>query len=148
MQHAPRYDRSDVDPLGLKPKLAMFANATFNQMWHSSAMRERIIIGKHNLECPDEQFEARFTNEQTGWYDGVHMYGRSGKKIYTNSLANIFKYCLPTLLNSDTPANSDNHSDCPQARFRNMKKTTKPRYQPSQHVYSVPVANMFDILGN
>ena len=38
MQHAPRYDRSDVDPLGLKPKLAMFANATFNQMWHSSAI--------------------------------------------------------------------------------------------------------------
>ena len=29
LEHAPRFDRKDVDPLGLEPKLATFANSTF-----------------------------------------------------------------------------------------------------------------------
>ena len=95
MQHAPRYDRADVDPTGLKPELAKFANTMFSQMLHSSPWREKITIGEHSLECSDDLFEKMFVNGQSGWYDGIHIHNRQGRNFYTKSLLNIFKHCLP-----------------------------------------------------
>ena len=149
MQHAPRYDRADVDPTGLKSELAKFANTMFSQMLHSSPWREKITIGEHSLECSDDLFEKMFVNGQSGWYDGIHMHNRQGRNFYTKSLLNIFKHCLPTICKNKAPIYSNAHSDSPQANYQNMKtKTTKPRYQSSQNIYSVPVNNKFDILGN
>ena len=43
----------------------------------------------------------------------------------------------------------DNHSNCPQTSYRNkQKKTTNQRHHSKQNVYTVPVNNKFDILGN
>ena len=33
MNHAPRFDTADIDPLGIKPKLAEFANNHLLQLW-------------------------------------------------------------------------------------------------------------------
>ena len=145
MQHAPRYDTVDVDPLGLKSKLAMYANSILSQMWHSSVMKEKIIVGKHKLECSDDMFEARYTDGRTGWHDGVHTYGRCGMRAYTDSLLQIIKTAIPTGAKRD----DGDHSTCPQASFRNkQKKTTNPRHHSKQNLYTVPVSNQFDILGN
>ena len=38
MEHVPRYDLAATDPTGLKPKLAKFANSTFEQLWADSAI--------------------------------------------------------------------------------------------------------------
>ena len=153
MDHAPRYDTHDVDPTGLKPKLATFANANLAQMWHSSDMKDRIHIGKHNLDCTDDQIEVRYRSEQTARYDGVHLYGSQGRISYTNSVLQILKSVLPPPLRKTafTPSSStsnqtwstSDHSSCPQAMFQKKKKTM---FTPNQ--YSVPVRNHFEILGN
>ena len=146
LQHAPRYDTVDVDPLGLKTKLAMFANSILGQLWHSSALKEKIIVGKHRLDCTDDKFEERYTDERTGWYDGVHMYGRCGLKAYTDSLIEIFKTAIPHVPFIGT----DNHSSYRnnQKKTTNQKKMTNQRHHFKQNVYTVPVNNKFDILGN
>ena len=51
MEHAPRFDKKAIDPTGLKPKLALYANTIFAQMWQNSGTKERIIIGKHTRVC-------------------------------------------------------------------------------------------------
>ena len=48
MEHAPRYDTEDVDPLKLKTDLAKYANYTFNQLWLDSP--KNITIGHHGLD--------------------------------------------------------------------------------------------------
>ena len=50
MEHAPRFDEYNVDPTGLKPELAKYANSTFYQILNSSDLKDRIVIGKHSLE--------------------------------------------------------------------------------------------------
>ena len=61
MEHAPRYDTQEVDPSGVKPKLANFANSTMSKMWHSSAMRNRIVLGKHSLSCNTDDKDSVYT---------------------------------------------------------------------------------------
>jgi hypothetical protein len=91
MEHAPRFDKPDVDPSGLKPKLADFTNSTLTQMWHSSAMRDRIVIGKHSLSCNEDNKVAMYRDDWSGKFDGVHLYGSHGRKTYTASVLNILK---------------------------------------------------------
>ena len=59
MEHAPRNDAKDVDPLRLKPALAKLANNMFNQFWLNSIYKNKINVGNQ---------------------DGVHLYGPRGKK--------------------------------------------------------------------
>ena len=57
LEHPPRFDLPDIDPVGLKPQLAKFANVTFGQLWLLSPFKDKIIVGVHNLNCSsDEQF--------------------------------------------------------------------------------------------
>ena len=95
MEHAPRRDTPDVDPTGLKSKLAIFANSSLTQLWHSSAMKDRISIGKHSLDLANERTNAVYKDDWTGRYDGVHMYGSCGKETYTKSVSHIIKSALP-----------------------------------------------------
>ena len=107
-------------------------------------MKEKIIVGKHTLECSD-MFEARYTDGRTSWYDGVHMYSRCGMRAYTESVLQIIKTAIPTGAKRD----DGDHSTCLQASFRNkQKKTTNPRHHSKQNLYTVLVSNQFDILGN
>ena len=70
MEHAPRFDKKAIDPTGLKPKLALYANTIFAQMWQNSGTKERIIIGKHTLECVGDQMLGR--------YSGTRMRSQGG----------------------------------------------------------------------
>ena len=87
IEHLPRFDVSDVDPTGLKPKLAKFANSYIAKEWQSSPMKDLIAIGQHSLDCSGDQITAMYRDGWTNRYDGVHMYGRHGMGAFTRSVA-------------------------------------------------------------
>ena len=80
-----------MDPLSLKPALAHLFNNTLAEMWIESPLKKKLVIGIHNLECTGGIKEARYRNIRSRKYDGLHLYGPSGKKAYTISVLNILK---------------------------------------------------------
>ena len=94
MEHAPRFDPAHVDPLGIKPELAKFANATFSQLLFTSPLRERLAIGSHKLDCVGENIRRHFQGKYSRRYDGVHMYTWEGKEAFTKSFIPIIKDAL------------------------------------------------------
>ena len=76
MEYTPRFDTPDVDPAGVKLKLASFANSYFLQLWLDSPYKDKIFIGQHSLGCSRDTRNLRYTDQRTGRHDGVHMYGR------------------------------------------------------------------------
>ena len=151
LEHAPRFDTVDVDPTGIKPKLAHLANATLNDMVNNSGMKDRISIGKLNLNCHGDEVGARYRDSWTGKFDGVHMYSSHGKDVFTRSMLEIFKSILPRPHNRGTHSSS---SPPPSTHFRSKfqkKQKTKMFSQNNQqyeNAYSVPVRNQFETLGN
>ena len=91
MNQVPRYDPISVDPLSLKPALAVLFNNTLVGAWIDSPLKERISIGAHSLECAGGVQEARYWDMKTNKYDGVHLYGPSGRKACTISVLNILR---------------------------------------------------------
>ena len=154
MQHHPRHDVPAVDPTGLKPKLARFANSSLVQMWENSSVKDRIVIGKHDLECSGDMINARYRDSWSGRYDGVHLYNRQGRKAYTESVLCIVKSVIITKNKTTTPPPSSPpppspHNSCPQAQFQNRQnKNTTSGHQSASPAYTVPVSNQFDVLGN
>ena len=145
MEHAPRHDLPDVDPTGLKPLLANFANSTLAQLWHSFGVKTKIVIGKHNLFCSENSLAAWFEDNRTGRYDGVHMYGTEGHYAITASVLQITKDALSSStgrLPSDVPRAQPFN----QNRQRNNKMA--PVHPSRRTMYTVPVSNQFDVLGN
>ena len=72
MNHAPRYDTSDVDPVGLKSILANFATAYFLELWLDCPLKNKIVIGSHSLDYSGEERTRRYTDDRSKKYDGVH----------------------------------------------------------------------------
>ena len=158
LEHAPRHDIGKVDPTKLKPKLALLANSTFAQLWHSSAMKDKIAIGKHNLDCSSDLIVERYKDDWSGRYDGVHLYGSQGKNVFTNSVCQILKSVIPA---SKSSSFSSSHFSCPQAQYQNSKKQSKwqrsqgyenknqsSKNQSNKNQYNVPISNQFELLGN
>ena len=126
MNHAPRYDSSDVDPVGLKPILANFANSYFLELWLDSPLKNKIIIGSHSLECTGDEKVRRYTDERNGRCDGVHMYGRAGKAAYTDSVLNILISSIqpqnPAQQKHASQTSNDDHTSCPQTNYKSKQK--------------------------
>ena len=98
-EHAPRSDPKEVDPLGLKTQLAKFANATFNQLWLSCPMKNRIQIGSHRLHDVEGSV--------------------------TGSILHILNSALPV----PNQTRSSYHDNCPQTRYQmEQRKTTIKAY--------------------
>ena len=52
MEHPPRFDNVDKDQSFLKPKLANYANDVFRQLWSSSSLKHKIVLGlSQGLVC-------------------------------------------------------------------------------------------------
>ena len=144
MEHAPRYDTKAVDPTELKPKLVKYANSSFVQLWHSSALKERIVIGKHSLECSGDLIGDWYRDDWSGRYDGVHLYGSQGRMAYTRSVGQIVESALLTP-HTTSSSSSSFHKSCPQEQYQQKKNK---RVQKDRDIYNVPVSNKFNILGN
>ena len=121
--------------------------------------KSRILIGAQNFECTGAIKESRYRETKTGKYDGVHLYGSSGRKAYTNSVINILE--AANLISEDYLY----HQTCPQAKYQasqkqmshityqykhknnksNMKQSNFTQYTQPQ--YQVPTYNRFSTLG-
>ena len=120
MNHAPRFDSRDVDPLSLKPKLASFANNYLLELWIDSPHKERIHIGNHDL-------------------DGVHLYGSQGRVAYTESVLDIL------LTSFQTPNPAQDHISCPQAINAKKQRLYSSVLKGSP---GIKTQNRFSILAN
>ena len=133
MEHAPRFE-SKTDPAGVKAQLAYYANSVYEDLWKSSNIKEKIIIGKHSLECDADKLQARYCDDFTGKYDGVHFFGSLGKRAYTRSVTKIVEKAVEKVVEKE------DHSSCPQAQYQQRFK--------NKNIFSVPVSNKYDVLGN
>ena len=125
MKQIPRYDPSHVDPMGLKPALALLFNNTISNLWMNSPHREKIFIGNHNIDCTGAIKESRYRETKSGKYDGYHLLGNSGQKALTLSVLNILK--AANIVSSEY----NFHQSCPQFKFQNRRNRGQYR-QPNQ----------------
>ena len=136
MNHAPRFDKKEIDPLGVKSKLAIFANNHLQQLWLDSPNKDKIFIGRHSLECSADVRAARYTDGRTGNYDGVHFYSYEGQTAFTESVLNMIFNSFGT--------NEETHFNCTQATHMN-KQYKDNNNKPEKHA---PTRNRFNPLHN
>ena len=127
MKQIPRFDRKEVDPCSVKAALVNVYNDTLVQRWMDSPLKERLSLGSHCLEVTSGSFESRYRNRQKNWFDGVHLYGPSGRKSYTESVLMILRQ-------------ADLIKVTPPSYFR--------KYHQNTSVYSVPTANKYQALSH
>ena len=159
MKQTPRYDTASSDPHSVKAALSKLFNDTICQLWLESPLKSKLIIGSHNLDCAGGVKESRYRNTHRNLYDGVHMYGPSGKKAYTESVLNILR--IADLIKSppppcyrryhkmviNKPPTQDKY-ECP-TQDTDWKNDRDIRYKmkPNQvFQYAVPTTNRFNYL--
>ena len=86
LNQIPRYDTKNADPLQIKAALSQIYNNKLKDLWMNSPLKSKIYVGSHTIDCSGGIREARYRCTQSGRYDGVHLYGPSGIKAYTNSV--------------------------------------------------------------
>ena len=155
LKQIPRYDRSEDDPMGIKPALSQLFNNTLTECWLNSSAKEKIFVGNHNIDCKGSIRESRYRETKTGRFDGIHLYGSSGQKAYTLSVLNILKAAKLT------SPDFEYHQSCPQ--FQYQTRHTRYRHTNSnthtvglgrnqninavpQPRYTVPTHSRFDVL--
>ena len=115
MKQTPRYDPVSTDPLSLKPALSQLFNNTLTELWVSCNVKNKIHVGTHNIDCSGVIQSVRYRQMKTGRFDGVHLYGITGSKAYTNSVVNILKGAALTT------ADYEYHQTCPQSKYQNRR---------------------------
>jgi hypothetical protein len=159
LKHIPRYDLLSSSPPGLKASLSKLFNETLDQLLFSSAFKDRVMIGNHNLDCSGGVLQARYRNIQSQQFDGIHMYGPSGQKAYTASVINILSSAQLVQVNPPKYYEEYDHQSCKQTRYQaKMKmKTRRPvqnksntadSYLGNSTQYTVPTSNRFAQLGD
>ena len=127
MKQIPRYDPAHVDPMGLKPTLSLLFNNTLTNLWMDSPNKDKIFVGTHDIECTGAIKESRYRQTKSGKFDGIHLYGSSGRKAFTLSVLRILKAA------NVTSSEHDFHQSCAQFKYQNMKarqsgqQSAKPR---------------------
>jgi hypothetical protein len=158
MEHPPRFDDQ------MKSKLAMLANTTLSQLWVISPFKDNIAIGRHSLESfgVGSSHLGRYKDYTTGKFDGVHLYGQTGVRDYTNSVKSIMLMALPEQRPAHAsvePGNrkAQNHNTCEQAQYmwrqKKSKRTSRQNNGATQNRYgtqyqnsqSVPTQNRFNM---
>ena len=86
-----RFDLLHKDPLQIKHQLSNLANLEYSKLHTRSSLKDKIIIGKHNIDNSIFNRDQMYGIPGAGKYDGIHMFGRKGKIAFTNSLLDILK---------------------------------------------------------
>ena len=89
LDRTPRFDLPCADPTGIKSYLSEYGNRVMRDQVENSDLKNKIVIGAHNL--PRKLHQNIYGDPAVHGYDGVHLYGPDGKKLYTNSLCNILQ---------------------------------------------------------
>ena len=126
LSHAPRHDTPKTDPIGLKPKLADYANSFLLELWFDSPHKNKIHIGSHNIKSTTlSAVTERYRDERNNSFDGVHMYGSAGKQVFTESVVNILLSTMSSPITSKITEtiSEDFHTRCPQAKYLKQRRT-------------------------
>ena len=151
MSQIPRYDTPHVDPLSLKSSLFLVFNTSLTNLWMEFPDKERIHVGRHNIDCNGAIREARYRHTKSGKFDGIHLLGSSGQKAYTLSVLNIFK--AAGIISSE----NNYHQSCAQFKYQNRPDKTQKQWRKSrdqkagsrmENQFSVPTYNRFEELNN
>ena len=128
MEHPPRFD-------GQRSQLVKIANNALTHFRLLSSYKDMIVIGQHSLESSGSGYThmARYQDYYTGRYDGVHLYGITGTKDYTNSVDTLL---MMALTNKET--RMDDHTDCEQSQYQwrqamKHKQQTGHRYNKHEN---------------
>ena len=121
MKQIPRYDSSEDDPMGLKAALSQLFNNTLTECWMECAVKEKLFIGNHNIDCTGSIRESRYRETKSGKWDGIHLFGASGQKFYTLSVLNVLKAA------NMTSSDYNFHQSCPQ--FQNQSRQRRSNNQ-------------------
>ena len=172
MTMTPRYDARTSDPKSLKPILAQVFNNTLGELWLDSSMKDKVVIGLHNLECVGGVREARYRDTNNRKYDGIHLHGPSGGKAYTISVIDIlkefditddvevtrtgeeyfkeqlqFQYQKPRRQRINRkPSINSFKCDADNDRDIRPRKHLNTQYQYQSQRYSVPTSNRYEYL--
>ena len=154
LKQTPRFDITTTTRPGLKQNLSKLYNDTLDTLAAKSDYKERLVIGNHDLDCSGGVLLARYKDSKSGKFDGVHMYGPSGPKAYTNSVMKILSSAQ--LVVSIPPKYHDeyDHQNCPQARYQAGRRYSNRQGKKSVdsgdnvYQYSVPTRNRFTQLGD
>ena len=154
MKQIPRYDDDSSTPTGVKRKLSEMFNANLDKLWTDCPIKNKVMIGNHNLDCTGGIREARYRNIQLKKYDALHMFGPSGTKSYTESVLSILssaQLVKPTphkyynvgtnLKNQGRPMNRRTHF----STQNNKMAASSTHYQnnDSDYQYNVPTHSRF-----
>ena len=123
LKQTPRYDPSSNDPHSVKAALSQLYNDTIVQLWLSSPLKSKISIGSHSLECSGGIRDSRYRKGKL--FEGIHMYGPSGRKAYTESVLKIIR-------------NAGHVLSSPPVYFHNYHKTEIQSGSPPQENYTCP----------
>jgi hypothetical protein len=162
LKQVPRYDVYSSTIPGLKPFLSKLYNDTLDQLGSSCTFKDKLVIGNHTLDCAGGVMLARYKDIKSGRYDGVHLYGPSGQKAYTESVMKILSSAQ--LVKASPPKYYDeyDHQTCSQARYqtkhgeRRRQTKTKNNSQNSlnssntgrDYQYAIPTQNRYATLGD
>ena len=148
MKATPRFDPLALDPLGIKSALVQVFNCELVELWMESSLKHKIVIANHSLDCAGGVQLTRFKDSIKGEYDGVHMFGPSGKKALTVSIldalrpSGVLQHHLTSTQIYKRYSNS--------AVSNSPRKTEKPVMisldASERTVYNVPTQNRFDPL--
>ena len=85
-------DSKKNDPLSLKTQLSSLADSFYFGLWCESAFKDKIHLGEHiiPLHTINEQQHVFGYPDEIG-FDGIHMRGPSGRKMFTRSIQLILK---------------------------------------------------------
>ena len=158
MEQIPRYDTITSDPHAIKPRLSKLYNKTLEQLCQQSPLKNKLMYGKHTLGCAGGIRESRYVDHKRKMFDGVHLYGPSGGKAYTESVLSILRNC--GLMKNSPPAYFRRyHSEfsskveyfCPTQDVdwlndRDIRKPKSSNKSQTKYDYNVPTSNKFESL--
>ena len=93
VEHQPRFDHKG------KANLSQLANNTLYHLRALSSLKNKIFIGSHTLQSfgVGKTFENRYHDIRNERFDGIHLFGPTGQKDYTESIIKIMLSCFPEL---------------------------------------------------
>ena len=167
LKRLPRYDRSSQDILGIKAKLSLFANATYDRLWEKLGNPENIQIVELqlNVEHSSHLRGLIFGSRTSYAFDGIHARGEGGSRHITYRSVQAVKPVLSKLFGScqsqkprdvkkgaqatNYDTNHSDHTNCETVRYQNkrygLSYAQAVRAKQSQ-VYTVPTYNRFSSL--
>ena len=138
----------------MKQKLSKLYNETIDILAASSDCKDKIIIGNHDLDCSGGVLLARYKDGISGKFDGLHMFGPSGQKAYTNSVMKVLSSAQLVVSIPPKYYEEYDHQNCPQSRYkarqRNNIRGEKKGLDSghNEYQYSVKTHNRFTTLGD